>query len=201
MEIKNSTFTLSNLKEMPMSIFFVRHAEADRSGKESDPDLTELGVRQAERVARRLSDFEFDHVYASSMKRALKTAKMIHVYHKSVPFTVTDDLREVALYHFIPNAGPYDRTMRESVREEKDGITRFINRLRHDHSSGERILVVCHGNIIRTMVPMVGGREPTQSILMEINNTALTIMNTWPSGEAVLMLANCVKHLVSRQIT
>ncbi len=54
-----------------MLLFFVRHGDPIY-----DPDsLTELGHRQAEAVARRLSRYGIDRIYSSSSVRARQTAK------------------------------------------------------------------------------------------------------------------------------
>ena len=80
-------------------------------------------------------------------------------------------------------------------------LERFVARVRRTHVPGEKILAVCHGNVIRSVVPLLAGRRPEHSVMMEISNTAVTILDVWPSGEAVLKLANCVSHLMPRLVT
>jgi broad specificity phosphatase PhoE len=200
---RGSTFISSSGKEQPITLFWVRHAQAggDATSDYDGPPLTDLGRKQAERVARRLSDYHFDHVYSSTMLRAKATAEMIHVYHKETPVTFIEDLREVTHYHFLADLMPKDKAVIEQVRKEKDGIVKFVNHVRHHHNPGDKLLVVCHGNMIRTIMPMFGGRDPGECILMEINNTGLSVLDTWTNGEAVLLLANCVKHLMPKQIS
>jgi len=79
-----------------MELFLIRHGQSannalgDVSLRDKDPELTELGVRQAERVAaflaagghddprlRREGDPFFDHLYCSPMLRAMQTAAPI----------------------------------------------------------------------------------------------------------------------------
>jgi len=204
MEISHSsTFVSPSSREKPLKIILVRHGEAGQviNVPSRGPLLTDLGRRQAERVARRLSDMHFRHMYCSTLERAEATANMIHVYHRHVPLTKTDDLREVSHYHFLADLVPDDRSVKEQIREEKDCLMRFINHVRHTHKPGETICVVCHGNCIRTLMPMFGGKDPGHGLLIEINNCSVTILDTWSTGDSVLILSNCVKHLLERQVT
>lgn len=199
---EQNTFHSSGSKEGPLTICFVRHAQAENvPGGVDDPPITDIGRKQAERVARRLADMSFDHIYVSSMKRARQTADIIAVYHDGVPFTVLDDLREVSHYLFLEDMIPHDIDVKNGVIKERDAVHRFVNQVRHTHRAGSSLLVVCHGNIIRALMPIFGGRDPSQNLLMEINNTSVSILDTWGNGEAVLILSNCVKHLLSRQVT
>ena len=104
-------------------------------------------------------------------------------------------------YNFIKNAGPSKSAVRKSVKREWESINHFARYLRRGHQPGEKVLVVCHGNMIRSILPLLGGKDPKDSILIDINNTAVTVIDVWPSGEAVLKLANCTKHLLPRQVT
>lgn len=204
MEIsKHSTFVSPGNRELPLKIIFVRHGEAGQTihSPKRGPLLTDLGRRQAERVARRLSDMNLKHIYSSTLERAEATANIIHVYHRNVPLTATDDIREVSHYHFLADLVPNNQEVKEQIRQEKDSLTRFINHVRHNHKPGQTICVVCHGNCIRTLLPMFGGKDPGNGLLIEINNCSVTILDTWSTGDSVLILANCVRHLLERQVS
>lgn len=199
-----STFVAPGGKDSPLRIIFVRHGEADKGLAEDimrGPALTELGTRQAERVARRLSDQNLNHMYSSTLERAESTANLIHVYHRHVPLTLTGDIREVSHYHFLSDMMPDDPETASQLAAEKDSLTKFINHIRHSHHQGETICVVCHGNCIRTLLSMFGGKDPGRGLLIEVNNCSVTILDTWATGDAVLILGNCVRHLLARQIT
>ena len=77
----------------------------------------------------------------------------------------------------------------------------LLAQLRHSHVSGEKILVVCHGNIIRSLMPLLAGRDARESILIDLYHSSVSIIEVWKSGEAILKLANCVKHLLPKQVT
>lgn len=64
-----------------LELWLVRHGETPwnsegRALGQSDPPLSELGVRQAELLARRLQRVAFDEVYASDLTRARYTARL-----------------------------------------------------------------------------------------------------------------------------
>ena len=188
---------------VPLVVVFVRHGHA--GGPDINdvlgPPLTRLGEHQAVRVAERLATEKFTHIYTSDLARAYDTTRAILKFQNDTPYTVTTDIREVAHHNFVKDAHPPKHSTRRSVRHERDALFRFVAHLRRVHQPGEKVLVVCHGNFIRSILPLLGGKDPKESILIDINNTAVTILDVWPSGEAVLKLANCTRHLLPRQVT
>ena len=68
-------------------IILARHGETEWNVKEIfrgriDVELNETGIKQAELLAKYLSDIKIDVICSSPLKRALKTAEMIASYHK-----------------------------------------------------------------------------------------------------------------------
>lgn len=71
-----------------MDLFFIRHGQSSnndlftrtggRLGRKADPDLTDLGKLQADKLAEYLAahpqEFGFTHIYSSLMTRAIQTA-------------------------------------------------------------------------------------------------------------------------------
>ncbi|MBN2301656.1 MAG: histidine phosphatase family protein [Lentisphaerae bacterium] len=189
-------------EEQPLVIVFVRHGEPEPHvpNHEKGPGLTPLGKQQARRVAKRFAKETFDHIYISDLTRARETAEIIRQFHRHTPFTISQDLREITHHHFIPD--PLQKQEKSDlIRTERDTIERFVKHLRETYLLGQKVLVVCHGNVIRSMLPLLGGRDPRNMMLIDINHTAVTIVEVWKSGEAVLKLGNCVKHLLPNQIT
>lgn len=187
-----------------MLLYLVRHGEAEQrsdGANEKDPPLTELGHKQAQKIARRLKDETFSHIYYSPLRRAKSTAEYILKFHKDTKVTETEEVKELSSFHFISNA--YQLSVEEKcfVAYECDVMQRFVNRIRHDHKYGDKILVVSHGNFIRTIMPVLGGRNPSESLLMEINNTSLSVLEVWDSGIAILRFGNSLRHLDEEEIT
>lgn len=76
-------------------IYLIRHGETawSKSGQHTgntDLELTENGMRQAEQLKKRLSPLSFDHVFSSPLKRAKKTAEICGYANPSL----MDELRE-----------------------------------------------------------------------------------------------------------
>lgn len=64
-------------------IYLVRHGQTDWNvmGKNqgwSDIEMNETGIEQAKLLAKQIKGIEFDIVFSSPLKRALKTAEIIH---------------------------------------------------------------------------------------------------------------------------
>jgi broad specificity phosphatase PhoE len=182
-----------------LTVVFVRHAEAaDHDAAEAlGPALSPVGREQAEALARRLAGVRFSHVYSSNLARAYDTTQVILKYHDDTACTVTRDLREVTHYHFHPVRGFLRGSLRRCLKEEHAAMARFAREIREAHRPGEWILVVCHGNLIRSILAILCGRKPKQILPMNLENTSVTVLELWPSGESVLKLANCVRHLQS----
>lgn len=189
--------------EEPLVIFLVRHGQVERRAGDGPlgPGLSRLGQRQAARVAKRLSCERFDYIYTSDLVRARQTADEIAKYHKGTPVAVTSAIREVTSFHFALGGKPEGDFVREALAVERDTLIRFTNQLRHKHAPGQVVLVVAHGNLIRTILPILGGRDPAESIIMEISNSSVSVVQVWSTGDAVLCLGNCVKHLLPSQVT
>lgn len=187
---------------LPIVIHLVRHAEA-RSGEGIDshgPELTALGLRQAHYIGKRLAKERYAAIYCSDLTRARQTADAIANHHSDDLITVTRDLREVSGYHSALKMSRLTIHSDRSLIEEQDAMYRFVNHIRHNHESGEHVLIVSHGNMTRSLIPMLGGLDPTQAPLMEISNASLCIVDLWPS-RAVIRLANCVAHIPEELVT
>jgi 2,3-bisphosphoglycerate-dependent phosphoglycerate mutase len=102
-----------------MQLYFIRHAQSANNklyeesgswnGRDTDPELTELGHEQAKRLAEHVacangdtpgrdyvnrSKFGFTHLYSSPMVRALTTASYLSAA-LNLPLVVWEDLHEV----------------------------------------------------------------------------------------------------------
>jgi 2,3-bisphosphoglycerate-dependent phosphoglycerate mutase len=110
-----------------MQLYFIRHAQSANNhlyeetgswdGRDSDPELTELGHRQAQRLAEHVAcaneetprcdyvnrgKFGFTHLYSSLMVRALATAAYLSAA-LNLPLVVWEDLHEVGGIFVIDN--------------------------------------------------------------------------------------------------
>lgn len=81
-----------------MRIFFIRHGETtgdveDRYGGDYDDHLTKKGVKQSEKLAKKLKDMKIQVVYHSPRIRATETAQILAT-SINVELVVANDLRE-----------------------------------------------------------------------------------------------------------
>ena len=83
-------------------IYLVRHGEIDKESDKRtyigqiDLDLNRQGIKQAKNLGDKLKDIRFERIYSSSLKRAIKTAKIICAHH-NVELEKIDEFREIKL--------------------------------------------------------------------------------------------------------
>lgn len=69
---------ISGISESVTVYYFIRHAEKDTSDPtDKDPELTEAGIKRAEKWAEIFKEVPFDLIYSSDFKRTRETAKKI----------------------------------------------------------------------------------------------------------------------------
>lgn len=81
------------------TIYLVRHGEAEGNVNKHchgvyDSNLTENGIKQAQLTSEILKDIPFDAIYASGLKRAKETAKIIAKPH-NLEIIINEDLHEI----------------------------------------------------------------------------------------------------------
>ncbi len=186
-----------------LEVHLVRHGQAhnDDGVDTHGPELTALGLRQARSLGKRLAHHKYAAIYSSDLTRARQTADAIACHHPDDILTVTRDLREICGSHSTLGMSQLITHSDRSLIEEQESMHRFIDKLRSTHSENDSVLVVCHGNIIRGLIPLMGGIESNHTPLVEIYNCALSIINIWSNGRAVVRLLNCVSHLPQKYIT
>jgi probable phosphoglycerate mutase len=177
----------------PIILTLVRHAEA---AKAVNWHLTRRGHDQARRLAKRLADEDFDHIYSSDLPRALETAGFVRRHHRRTPYTVSKDLREIGgARHFAPNYSRLDKGAKALLEKERRTVKRFLRRFFRTHSPGDRVLAVIHGTLIRYLLPTLNGIDPRNSYDFGAHNTCLTVVHLWKGRRPWVGLVNCVKHL------
>ncbi len=145
----------------------------------TDTPLTQLGVRQAQRVAIFLDQHSADAtiVYTSPLERARHTAEPI-AEQLGLELRIEDDLREYdigewegktfkelhevhRLWHHIrrnPDFAPHGG---ESPRRVVERLTGCLRRIAHDHPN-ERIIAVAHGGALALALGELLSPRPNQ---------------------------------------
>lgn len=166
------------------TIYLVRHGESlsntyyDKglpapTFGELGSDLTELGEEQARTVAKKLNHVHFDAVFSSDFIRAKRTAEIIKAERKLEVIT-THLIRELNWgdYH---NRGPEAKKKIKELQKglsdvekmkvkvgdmesQAEAVSRLITFLRETAIAypEQNILVVAHGNIMRSLLVHLG---------------------------------------------
>ncbi|HZZ35199.1 MAG TPA: histidine phosphatase family protein [Caulobacteraceae bacterium] len=154
-----------------MELLLIRHGLPERTELTSDPPLTAEGVDQAHRVARALARERVDAVFASTMRRAVETAR---------PFVALSglalDLRD-GIVEFDRGSGTYiplEQLKRDDYpawqafvagghQEDIVGFQTLVVETLEDiiaRNSAKTVAVFCHGGVINVWTAHVLGMAP-----------------------------------------
>ena len=198
-----------------LRLYFMRHGETvwnteRRYQGMTDIELSEEGLRQAECAAKRFKNIKIDKIYASPLKRAMKTAEKIAA-EKGLEIISEDDFREIHFGEWEGKTVPeltekYGESYTNFIREpHKDGfpgegsVENVINRIKPgiDRLIAEdegNVLIVSHGGIIRLMIMYIMGLDSSWFTKMWINNTGVSIIEI-KDGRKLLLTLNDSAHL------
>ncbi len=194
-----------------LELWLFRHGETpwNREGRaqgQSDPPLSELGVRQAELIGRRLSGVDFDEVYASDLARTRYTARLAL---PAAEIRLEQRLREI---HFGSWEGkvwselegedrealgawfkePYRRRAPDGESYE-DLLARVSGWLKTLPASG-RVAAFTHGGTIRCALYHFTGLPQGASWRFQVDTGSLTKLVIGDQG-AILSAINDTAHL------
>jgi broad specificity phosphatase PhoE len=173
------------------------HGNLDRS-LGPDTDLTDLGYQQATRLRDWLFDqeYRFTALYASPLRRARQTAKIVNARY-GLEIVLDPDLRETAVPYLdvLPQRGvplgseplpPFERAY-EQMRER---VARATARILTESPDGE-VLVVAHSGTLGTMLRTILG---THALLVRTEMASIHCLR-WQDGHWNLQYANRLEHL------
>jgi probable phosphoglycerate mutase len=157
--------------------YFVRHGETEYNrqhivqGRGIDSVLNETGRTQAKALAERLASVSFDAIYASSLRRAQQTAKILAHPHSGIAPKYLEDLDEMAwgVYEGAHPSPDRDAALDAIKRRWREGAFhesieggesildvqhRALRAVDHilDCEEGCTVLVVTHGRFLRIML-------------------------------------------------
>ena len=141
-----------------MKILFIRHAEA--LGQDPDAPLSITGVRQAQRLAKDLSDHATDAIFSSPYARALATITPLSKFtgqaiqpleeleERRLAPTPLSDWRTHLKRSFEDHAYALD-----GAESMADATARALRALHIIHASGaKRPVAVTHGNLLASLL-------------------------------------------------
>lgn len=200
-------------------LLLVRHGETELNSSlrywgRSDVALSDIGLRQTERLRERLNREKIDFIYSSDLKRALVTAQIIAL-RDNLKVVACPELREIdfgrlegltfdEVNRLYPEVARMwmERNLSlvypggESLAELDKRVRQFRSRL-EGHNKEETILIVAHSGVLRTLLCQLLGMEPRQRWQIRLDLASLTIIETYRQG-AILTLLNDVSHLTER---
>ncbi|MFZ3070686.1 MAG: histidine phosphatase family protein [Anaerolineaceae bacterium] len=198
-------------------LFLVRHGSTQLSAEDRfagaiDPDLSDIGVFQAERLAERLSDDRITAVYSSPMVRTMHTASILAKPHH-LQVGQRDGLREIGHGHWegllrseVEQSYPDEYTAWEedpftfAPLEGESGvqvIARSLPVIREIiiHHRGENVLVVSHKATIRLLISILLGFDARgYRDRLDQSPACLNVLDFKDTVRARLMLFNDVSH-------
>ncbi|MCA0971702.1 histidine phosphatase family protein [Halobacillus litoralis] len=171
-----------------------------RAQGSSDIPLDEEGKREAEKLASRLAEEQWDRIYTSPLSRASETARIIQ---EQLQVPLVEDARLVEVgggqvegtteEERIEKWGPDWRDLDLGAERKEQFLHRgkqFVEDMLVHHK-GEKILVVSHGALISHLI-----RDLIEGDVLDghIHNTSISeIVDS--TGRWSLETFNCVEHL------
>lgn len=187
------------------TFYIVRHGKSEANNADIiaghfETKLSHEGIEQAQNRAKDLKTVHFDAAFASSLERAHHTAQIIAKEH-SLSVTTLDVLKE---RHYGAIDGHRYDDLDDSLREQFDRynamdykerfsaklvpgmesdeevVTRFMDFLKKIDLEypGKTILIVCHGNMMRTLLMHLGFATPQELPHGSAKNTSYFILKT-----------------------
>ncbi len=201
-----------------MDLVIVRHAEPVRveahetNGNPADPQLTERGRTQADRLADWLRHEHFDAILVSPKRRAIETAAPI-AHALAMPALVVDGLIEYdsLATEYIPieemqaNGDPRFAAMIEGRWEEFGGeapaafrarISMTLDTIIAQHA-GQRVIAVCHGGVVNLALAIVAGLE--RHLWFRPEYTSISRIVASRNGARSVQSINETAHLFGRR--
>ncbi len=161
------------------TFYLVRHGETEDNVNhiiqgQTDSPLTENGIEEIKKVAKKLKGVKFDLAFSSDLLRAKRTAEIIALEHK-LEVTTSEIIRERNFGEFEkrPNTEyaekvnslldklsdeerrSFDKFGMESENSLVERLTTFIREVAVANP-GKKVLVVAHGAIIRYFLIRLG---------------------------------------------
>jgi serine/threonine-protein phosphatase PGAM5 len=180
-----------------LTVVLVRHGHYDaddRVDPRLGPGLSPLGVAQAKLVGARLARSPFQALYASPMQRARDTAYTIGAERPDARFEILPDLAECT--------PPTRRAevMKDEKPEDLAACQAQLDRLFAAHfrpaaDGDRRVMMVCHGNVIRYLVTRALGVDTKAWLEMSVGHASITRIRVEPDGRMKVLSVGDVGHL------
>lgn len=192
-----------------VELYIVRHGETDTNytgkinGSATDLDLNQTGRKQVNYLLKSLNINDFDEVYSSPLKRAYQTAEIlnqnVHEIHTDARLweinygswdgLVADEVKAKHPDGFDENGYITEDYVKyaqqgESYQQVWERLESFLKDMKE--KGDQKILVVCHGFVTRSLVKLVT-QVPDIVDIMEPDNASVTKLKLSDSGRRYLI--------------
>jgi len=203
-------------------LILIRHGQTEwnrlrRYQGQSDIELNETGIEQAQKAAARLAKEKIDSVYCSDLKRARQTAEIITSKH-NIPREIHESslLREMNFgdyegltfeemdpkFQLIFSADPAWRSSGpnvrapngESIADLATRVKQFIREMLSKHAPDETIIIAAHGGPLQVLICQLLEIGLDHWWQIRLSAASISIVETYPQGTSVVLL-NGVSHL------
>jgi phosphoserine phosphatase len=193
-----------------MRLIITRHGETFWNTKHMiqgtiDSKLTPNGLKEAEKLAKRLKNEHLDYIYSSPLSRAADTAEKVARFHPDASFEIVEDLIERDLGEFEgktkedigwqnrPHPEPREG---ELSRETVFRAGQFLSYLIQKHGRNESVLLVAHKKINVAIIASCTSADWNAVYDMsKWHNTNVTILQIDRMGEGEIVLLDDASHL------
>ena len=194
-----------NIKNRLCTFYIVRHGESVWNIKgiiqgQKNSRLTKNGINQACKLAKELKNIKFDKTFSSDRIRAKRTAQIIALEHK-LAIVTTKLLRERNFGNYqgkkwtiyerelknlrkkrnnLPKQERFKFKLQDNIESDEEIVSRLIIFLRETAIiyPGKKILVVCHGGLMRTFLIHLGFDEYEELPGGSIDNTGYAVVES-----------------------
>jgi broad specificity phosphatase PhoE len=181
-----------------LDIYFVRHGQTrgDRIlNIDGYPDagLTETGLKQAHLTGEKLSKIQFNAIYSSDLKRAVRTAEIISSYQPGLSLEVDKRVREIHMGAFFTSSEDqisvdYPEFYSDFLKKDKDFrypggesgqdvLMRSLNFLESiKDKEFENVCIVSHGGVIRSVFSHILGLPQHRRFSLHPINCGVSVL-------------------------
>lgn len=166
-------------------VFLIRHADASEGERHHDfgHHLSELGIRQAEALARRAEHWQLDAIFTSDKYRAYETACALREYHPEAAWFVDRMFRELderSLEHGVD----------EVLAARLDAVWSKVVDSPYPTSA-----FVIHGGLIKYLIARSVHFQGELKPRFPSAHTGITALAVRPGGHAYPKFFNDTSHL------
>lgn len=148
-----------------MSLYITRHGQTDYNIDNlvcgiSPANLTSLGIAQAQKLALKLQDINYEYLYVSPLKRAIDTANLANIHN--LEMIIEPRIAEInfGIYEGVHRDHPGFITNKQNLAVRYPGGESFIELCKRvyefldeikEQAINHDVLLVCHGAVCRAI--------------------------------------------------